>query len=197
MTVTGTIHMHKLPSGVEPIGAKSGKYPVMTFDRVICVKDARWGDVTDGKVTSVFVMGAERRFQDGQHVSLRGELSPRQMASQPPEELILFVTNMPPDAPQKDENVINGSNDDVARKCADMSAKLTTLLGAKTLRVIVTKSPRWGTVWRADTAHPLADGDPPMLMRTVCSKSFVLERPLEMFDPSKSIPPLASTAVPG
>lgn len=97
---------------------------------------------------------------------------------------------MPSDAPAQGEIVFDGMSDQVATGCADRSEKMNHRLGRRLVRVVVTKSATWGTIWRADTVVSLGKGVPDMLWRTVCWKSGQLERPLEMFDPKQSIPPL-------
>jgi hypothetical protein len=68
-----------------------------------------------------------------------------------------------------------------------MSGRLKT----KQLKVVVTKSPKWGTIWRQDEAFPVDHpGDKPIIFRTICSKDVVVVRPLEMFNPKASIKPL-------
>jgi hypothetical protein len=166
----------------------SGTYSALRFDRPVCVKDAYWGDVTDGTVASIIVLGPKLKFTEGQHVRLRGELVPRQTADQPPEDLMLFVKNLPADAPEKDETTISGQYDKVAQQCADSVNNLASAIGSTILRTVVTRSPRWGTIFRADTSHMPTGSTKPILTRTVCMKDFDLVRPLEMFDPSKSIP---------
>lgn len=66
--------------------------------------------------------------------------------------------------------------------------------GWKVVRKIVSQNAQYGVVWRADVTMPGYDTDP---MRMICwripgrtSYSFLV-RPLQMFDPSQSIPPLA------
>jgi hypothetical protein len=98
---------------------------------------------------------------------------------------------MPPDAPQKDEVVIDGKGDAVVSRCATMAARMNKDLKLTQLTVIVTRSAKWGTIWRSDTAFPVqGPGDKPILSRTVCWKNGDLMRPLEMFDPKASIEPL-------
>ena len=99
---------------------------------------------------------------------------------------------MPPDAPQADEVVVDDPNDSVVVNCAkyaDAFKRIETIT-----KVVVTRSKKWGTIWRADVS---ATGyNPPILSRIVCWNSgpgraiSVEHRPLEMFDPSKSIPRL-------
>jgi hypothetical protein len=98
---------------------------------------------------------------------------------------------MPAPAPQKDEVAISGENDLVATRCRKNEGELWNKLGLTPLRVVITKSPMWGTIWRSDAAFPtFAPGESPILFRTVCWEKGVLERPLVMFDPSQSIPRL-------
>jgi hypothetical protein len=97
---------------------------------------------------------------------------------------------MPPAAPQQDETVIDGIDDAVAKACADRAGRITRDLNLTELRVVITKNQRWGTIWRADHSFPHAPNERPFLWRTVCWSDGTLERPLEMFDSSQSIPPL-------
>jgi hypothetical protein len=97
---------------------------------------------------------------------------------------------MPPDAPAADEVVIDGTSDPVAAQCASFFDGMHKQTGDTTLRVVVTRSAKWGTVWRSDSSVPLDDGEPPMRWRNVCAKQQILTRPLEMFDPTQSIPTL-------
>ena len=97
---------------------------------------------------------------------------------------------MPADAPAPDETPLATADDPVVLKCAKFAETLDRGTGTQRIKVVVTRSPRWGTVWRADSAFPAAGDEPPGLWRTVCWTGGVLERPLQMFDPSQSIPPL-------
>jgi hypothetical protein len=97
---------------------------------------------------------------------------------------------LPADAPAPDETPLATPDDPVVLKCVKYADGLDQGTGRRRVKVVVTRSPRWGTVWRADSAFP-AEGDaPPELWRSVCWTGGALERPLEMFDPSQSIPPL-------
>jgi hypothetical protein len=98
---------------------------------------------------------------------------------------------MPPDAPDKTEIVISGVGDVVAIRCAKNAAVMGKHLKTTQLKVVVTRSPRWGTIWRQDVAFPVDHpGDRPIIFRTVCCKDIENIRPLEMFDPKASIGPL-------
>jgi len=89
---------------------------------------------------------------------------------------------IPPTAPQASEVAVSGESDPVSEECASEG----TL--HKPGRVLVTRSPEWGTIWRADFTVPTDEASP--RWRFVCWKDGRLLRPLEMPDPSQSIPPL-------
>jgi hypothetical protein len=97
---------------------------------------------------------------------------------------------MPADAPAADEAPLEAPGDPVVLKCVKFAEMMDKQTGTGRLKVVVTRSRRWGTVWRADSAFPGEAGGPPSLWRTVCWKSGVLERPLDMFDTRQNIPPL-------
>jgi len=97
---------------------------------------------------------------------------------------------MPPDAPEAGEELAAADIDPVATRCAAYADAVRERTGVKLLKVVITTSPRWGTVWRADSAFPGSPGAAPNLWRTVCWDGGVLERPLQMFDPRQSIPAL-------
>jgi hypothetical protein len=101
------------------------------------------------------------------------------------------IPPMPPDAPLKDEHIIDGKGDPVVARCARSERYLRERMHGKLLKVVITHSPKWGTIWRADTAWPLGDHYPPMIERTSCTERVQVERPLEMFDPKQSITPLS------
>jgi hypothetical protein len=96
----------------------------------------------------------------------------------------------PADAPAPDETPLETRDDPVVLRCEKHAQAMEQGTGRRRVKVVITQSPRWGTVWRVDSAFPAEGGAPPSLWRTVCWKSGVLERPLDMFDPSQSVPPL-------
>jgi hypothetical protein len=67
-------------------------------------------------------------------------------------------------------------------------------LGWKIVRNVVSQNARYGVVWRADVKMPGDGGEP---WRVICWRMpgradySIVDRPLEMFDPSASVPPLA------
>jgi hypothetical protein len=95
----------------------------------------------------------------------------------------------PPKSPQSDETVIDGRHDPVAIKCSVRESKwagqsCSPIACAQTLRVLVTHSNKWGTIWRADILVPADNHDPQMNWRAVCSKAGAVETP---FDASLSL----------
>ncbi len=181
VTVAGTVRTLRMPD--------APSYPVMTFDKALCLKDGQGKDEPAEKTGALAFVGSAMAFKDGQHASLRGVLSEPAGDSPRPERLILTVTNKPADIPQKAEKPVHGKDDPVAGQCAERARKSADMLGDRILRVVVTQDPRWGTVWRADSAHPVP-GAAPILWRTVCWKDASFVRPLQMFDKRKNIPPL-------
>jgi len=189
VTVTGTIHMRVLPPDARGSSTKQRTYPMMQFDQPVCVGGGEQGAVASGKTATVLLAGDQQTLAEGQHVSLQGQLSPQADVNHQPEELILLVADMAPDAPGPDEKPISGASDAVAENCAKSQARAAKALHETILKVRITHSPRYGTIWRADTTSPLIGGYR-FVSRTVCWKGMEVIRPLDMFDPSKSIPPL-------
>ncbi len=187
VTVTGTIHMRVLPPDARDSSTKLRTYPMMQFDQPVCVDGGELGSVTNGKTATVLLAGVEQTLAEGQHVSLQGELSPQAEVNHQPEELMLFIADMAPDAPGPDEKPISGASDAVAENCAKSQARMAKALHETILKIRITHSPRYGTIWRADTeSHPMAGYR--FVSRAVCWKGMEVIRPLDMFDPSKSIP---------
>ena len=95
-------------------------------------------------------------------------------------------------APQPDEVRLEPPWDELARNCDETTRKLARLGGDRVLKAVVTRSPRWGTVYRADTeAEPAkAPDEPAIIFRTICWRKIFLVRPLEMGDPAETVPPL-------
>ena len=97
VAVTGTIHMVTLPQDSESANAAQREgpwtYSTLIFDDPICIK-SDFHDVPNGKVASVFFLAeTEQKFTEGQHVTLRGQLSPPDNGAQPPEPLMLTITD--------------------------------------------------------------------------------------------------------
>jgi len=188
VTVTGTIHMRVAPP-YKNSETKQRTYPVMAFDRPVCVTGGVLGDVPAGKIAAVMLMGVERKLTEGQHVSLEGQLAPRTDAHQA-EELMLLIQDMAPDSPGPDETIISGASDAVAENCAKSAERLAKDLGSTIVNIRITRSPRYGTIWRADTSHFYPEIKKLIVTRTICWKGMEVLRPLSMFDPSKNTPPL-------
>jgi hypothetical protein len=188
VTVSGTIHMHVLPPDDRGSSTGMRTYPTMLFDQPVCVDGGELGRVPSGKAAAVLLEGVDQKLTEGQHVSLQGQLSPKTDTNWP-EELRLFVADLAPDAPGPDEKIISGASDAVVETCAKSQARTAQALHETTLKVLITHSSRYGTIWRADTASPPIDGQR-FVSRTVCWRGMEVVRPLDMFDKSKSIPPL-------
>lgn len=98
----------------------------------------------------------------------------------------------PPPSPGTEPRLTKDSTG-VANHCLVVDQELAKR-GLKTVRQIISRNPQYGVVWRADLAGP--GGDDPTT-RLTCWKApggagySVLLHPLQMFDPSQSISPLA------
>jgi hypothetical protein len=95
----------------------------------------------------------------------------------------------PPAAPASDEAVLAGKADPVVQRCAGLAEKLAIASDSRIVRVVITRSADWGTIWRAD----LAAAARPM-ERFTCTENTSASRPLEMGD--ESIAPLAEAVAP-
>ena len=105
------------------------------------------------------------------------------------------LTAMPPANPDGAERPQPGANDPITAKCENYAATTREMglregLQRRVVKVVITTSPRWGTIWRADSEVKLSTEDASSLWRTVCWKGGVLERPVTMFDPGEDVPVL-------
>lgn len=92
----------------------------------------------------------------------------------------------PPHVPARDEVVLAGTADPVAQRCAEIAERFTISADSRIVRVLVTRSPEWGTIWRAD----LGGGDQPA-ERFTCTSNTSSSGPL-----GDEIPPLPEGAAP-
>ena len=99
------------------------------------------------------------------------------------------IEAFPPAAPAPEETVLAGSADPIAQRCAGLAERLAIALDSEIVRVLITKSADWGTIWRADMA---AAGQQPE--RFTCTDKTSASRPLEMGD--DTIAPLPEGAAP-
>lgn len=83
----------------------------------------------------------------------------------------------PPDSPALEETVLAGSADPVVQRCADLAERSAIAAESSILRVLITKSPEWGVIWRAD----LGGGGQPV-ERITCTENSSASRPLDMGD---------------
>ena len=98
----------------------------------------------------------------------------------------------PPPSPGSEPR-LNTDQTGVVAHC-DMIGQALEKRGMKVVRKVVSRNSKYGVVWRGDMSAP---GNVEAQSRLICWKipgrsdfSFV-DRPLEMFDPSGSIPPLS------
>lgn len=92
----------------------------------------------------------------------------------------------PPHIPAREEVVLSGSADPTIGFCADIAERLTIAADSRIVRVLITRSPEWGTIWRAD----LAGGDHPT-ERFTCTSNTSSSGPL-----GDEIPPLPEGGAP-
>jgi hypothetical protein len=97
---------------------------------------------------------------------------------------------MPPAAPTGEQPDDHADPATVAKCAAGARDMIETLLHGRIDRTLVTHSPRWGAVWRADFTVQM-DGRSAS-QRYVCTQAGVLISPLEMFDPGQNLAPLAA-----
>jgi hypothetical protein len=81
----------------------------------------------------------------------------------------------PPHSPNNDEKVLSNTVDPIVDRCLDLAERSAVNLGGKILRVLITSSKKWGTIWRADIA---ADDEP--LTRFTCTETTSSSSPLEI-----------------
>jgi hypothetical protein len=83
-------------------------------------------------------------------------------------------------SPQPDETVISGKNDPVAADCAAIEAPWTKWMDERIVKVLITRSPKYGTIWRADVnmCGSCRRQKQPFLERVICSKDNVVGAPV-------------------
>jgi len=79
----------------------------------------------------------------------------------------------PPAAPASDETPANASGP-VVKSCADQAERMTIAEESKIVGVLITQSPKWGVIWRADLA---AENRP--TERLTCTEHTTGSQPLE------------------
>lgn len=97
---------------------------------------------------------------------------------------------MPPAAPTGEQPDDHADPATVAKCAAGARDMIETLLHGSIERTLVTHSPRWGAVWRADFTVQVDDQS--ASQRYVCAQAGVLISPLEMFDPGQNLAPLGA-----
>lgn len=88
----------------------------------------------------------------------------------------------PPSSPEKDEQVLSDLNNSVIERCVDLAERSAVSQGGKIVRVLITSSPRWGHIWRADI-----EGSDQGPERFTCTETTSSSSPLSF----GNVPPLA------
>jgi hypothetical protein len=98
----------------------------------------------------------------------------------------------PPASPGSEPRLTTDQTGVVAH--CDLLGQALEKRGMKVVRKLVSQNSKYGVVWRADVSTP---GEVQAVSRLICWKipggsgfSFI-DHPLEMFDPSESVPPLS------
>lgn len=108
----------------------------------------------------------------------------------PDEELgDLSNDQFPPAAPAPDEVVQSSSDDPSVQNCVDAAERLTIAAGSHVARVLITQSPEWGTIWRADF-----EGGFQGPVRFTCTARTSSSQPMDM--PGESVSPLPESGFP-
>lgn len=94
--------------------------------------------------------------------------------------------SFPPHAPAASETIQSAATHPVAERCASIAERLTIAAESRILRVLMTTSPDWGLIWRADIA---GGSNPPE--RFTCTERTSSSRPLDLPEP---LPPLPDPA---
>ena len=62
---------------------------------------------------------------------------------------------MPPSNPASDETIINGANDPVVQTCEQDVRQMWKITNVRPVKIVISASAQWGTIWRADGAFPV------------------------------------------
>jgi len=99
-----------------------------------------------------------------------------------------LLKNTPPDAAGMNEVPIRAITDKAVSRCVyRFEHHMAPKTGMRIVHFTATFSPKFGQIWRADAS---SEDKPPIVFRYVCTAKMATVRPLEMFDPKQSIPPL-------
>jgi hypothetical protein len=111
------------------------------------------------------------------------------IASAPPlpiDDATLFAM-FPPDTATERETIVLADPDRILAKCEQWGRQAAGGGGFEITRVQIRHDAKWGILWRADVVSRRRYGG---VFRFVCTSKVSLIRPLQMFDPAQSIPPL-------
>jgi hypothetical protein len=89
--------------------------------------------------------------------------------------------DFPPHTPDRNETILSASTDPAVEHCLDLAERLAVTAGGSIVRVSISSSPKWGTIWRADIAG--ADD----ATRFTCTQRTSSSSPMSWGD--ESIPP--------
>lgn len=96
----------------------------------------------------------------------------------------------PPNSPASEEVVLPHSSDPVVERCTEIAERRTIASGSRLVRVLITRSPEWGIIWRADSEG--GDGRP---TRFTCTATTISSSPLGSEGP-ESLAPLPEATEP-
>jgi hypothetical protein len=96
-----------------------------------------------------------------------------------------MLRNFAPASREDGEKVISGNADPIAEKCTDHAERTAVSRGGRIVGMLITSSPKWGTILRADIAGGDAD-----IERFTCTDRSTSSRPRD------EVPPLPGHKVP-
>lgn len=129
-----------------------------------------------------------RTLLPGQHGhlgSFNHEILVDELVSIVPIADVEMVRNFVPDSQEEDEKAISGSANQVAKKCADQAEQDAVRRGGRIVGMLITSSPKWGTILRADVAGSETD-----VARFTCTARATSSKPRDQ------LPPLPKQTVP-
>jgi hypothetical protein len=106
-----------------------------------------------------------------------------------PPDAATFLRDAPPLSLTPDETEAS-RDDETAKSCLARAQDDVADLHGHIERVLVTRSPKSGVVWRADFSFKFQGKT--FVHRFVCTNSMTETAPLEMSDPAQNTPPLTS-----
>lgn len=96
------------------------------------------------------------------------------------------IPEFPPHVPAPEEVALAGGADPVVQRCAEIAERFTIAADSRVVRVLITRSPQWGTIWRGDLAGGVQSAE-----RFTCTSDTSSSAPL-----GDEIPPLPDGGAP-